>query len=152
SVLHVFEQLAEEGFDVTYLDVDEEGLISLEQLKSAMSDETILVSIVFVNNKIDTVQPLYDMDEIVSHSNAIFNVEAVQAIWQLDIDFHELDIDAMSITAHKYGEPKGVGVLLIKSGTNIKFPQFAGEQEVKRRAGTENVPQIVGLAEALKLA
>ena len=152
SVLHVFEQLAKEGFDVTYLDVDEEGLISLEQLKSAMTDETILVSIMFVNNEIGTVQPMYDIDEIVSHSNALFHVDAVQAIGHLDIDFHEFDIDAMSITAHKFGGPKGVGVLLIKSGTNIKFPQLGGEQEVKRRAGTENVPQIVGLAEALKLA
>lgn len=152
SVLHVFEQLAKEGFDVTYLDVDEEGLISLEQLKSAVTDETILVSIMFVNNEIGTVQPMYDIDEIVSHSNALFHVDAVQAIGHLDMDFHEFDIDAMSISAHKFGGPKGVGVLLIKSGTNIKFPQLGGEQEVKRRAGTENVPQIVGLAEALKLA
>ena len=152
SVLHVFEQLEKEGFDVTYLDVDEEGLVSLKQLQNALTDETILVSIMFVNNEIGTVQPMYDIEEVINNSNALFHVDAVQAIGHLEVNFHEFNIDAMSITAHKFGGPKGVGALLLKEGTALKFSQLGGEQETKRRAGTENVPQIVGLAEALKLA
>lgn len=152
SVLHVFEQLEKEGFEVTYLDVDHEGLIQLDQLKAALTDETILVSIMFVNNEIGTVEPMYDIDDIIAESNALFHVDAVQAIGHLEIDFHEFNIDAMSITAHKFGGPKGVGTLLVKDDTKLQFPQLGGEQEAKRRAGTENLPQIVGLAEALTLA
>ncbi|WP_418128708.1 cysteine desulfurase family protein [Staphylococcus sp. HKU1] len=152
SVLHVFEQLEREGFDVTYLDVDNEGLIKLDQLEAAMTEETILVSIMFVNNEVGTVQPMYDIDAIVSKSNALFHVDAVQAVGHLEIDFHDFDIDTMSITAHKFGGPKGIGAIIVKDGTTINFPQLGGEQEKKRRAGTENVPQIVGFAEALKLA
>ncbi|WP_251942839.1 cysteine desulfurase family protein [Staphylococcus sp. Marseille-Q5304] len=152
SVLHVFEQLEREGFDVTYLDVDNEGLIKLDQLEAAMTEETILVSIMFVNNEVGTVQPMYDIDAIVSKSNALFHVDAVQAVGHLEIDFHDFDIDTMSITAHKFGGPKGIGAFIVKDGTTINFPQLGGEQEKKRRAGTENVPQIVGFAEALKLA
>ena len=152
SVLHVVEQLEREGFDVTYLDVDNEGLIKLDQLEAAMTEETILVSIMFVNNEVGTVQPMYDIDAIVSKSNALFHVDAVQAVGHLEIDFHDFDIDTMSITAHKFGGPKGIGAFIVKDGTTINFPQLGGEQEKKRRAGTENVPQIVGFAEALKLA
>lgn len=152
SVLHVFEQLEREGFDITYLDVDNEGLIKLDQLEAAMTEETILVSIMFVNNEVGTVQPMYDIDAIVSKSNALFHVDAVQAVGHLEIDFHDFDIDTMSITAHKFGGPKGIGAFIVKDGTTINFPQLGGEQEKKRRAGTENVPQIVGFAEALKLA
>ncbi|MDW4208301.1 cysteine desulfurase family protein [Staphylococcus saprophyticus] len=152
SVLHVFEQLEKEGFEVTYLEVDKEGLINLNQLRNALTEETILVSIMFVNNEIGTVEPMYDIEEIVSESNALFHVDAVQAIGHLEIDFHDFNMDAMSITAHKFGGPKGVGVLLLKEETKLKYQQLGGEQEAKRRAGTENVPQIVGLAEAIKLA
>ncbi|HLR19780.1 MAG TPA: cysteine desulfurase family protein [Staphylococcus sp.] len=152
SVLHVFEQLEKEGFEVTYLDVNHEGLIQLDQLRAALKDETILVSIMFVNNEIGTVEPMYDIDDIISKSNALFHVDAVQAVGHLEIDFHEFNIDAMSITAHKFGGPKGVGVLLVNEDTHLQFPQLGGEQEAKRRAGTENLPQIVGLTEALTLA
>ncbi|MBF7016947.1 cysteine desulfurase family protein [Staphylococcus durrellii] len=152
SVLHVFEQLEDEGFTVTYLDVDEQGIIDIDQLKNAINDETILVSIMFVNNEVGTVQPMYDIDDIVKQSNALFHVDAVQAIGHLDIDFNEFSIDAMSITAHKFGGPKGVGLLLVKEGTLMNYMQLGGEQETKRRAGTENIPQIVGLTEALRLA
>lgn len=152
SVLHVFEQLEKEGFDVTYLDVDHQGLVQLDQLKEAITEQTILVSIMFVNNEIGTVQPMYEIDSIVADSNALLHVDAVQAIGHLDINFHDFNIDAMSITAHKFGGPKGVGALVVKEGTPLQFLQLGGEQEAKRRAGTENLPQIVGFAEALKLA
>lgn len=152
SVLHVFEQLENEGFSVTYLDVDAQGIIDIEQLKNAINDDTILVSIMFVNNEVGTVQPMYEIDDIVKHSNALFHVDAVQAIGHLDIDFNEFSIDSMSITAHKFGGPKGIGVLLVKEGTLMRYMQLGGEQETKRRAGTENIPQIAGLTEALKLA
>ncbi|MCD8878800.1 cysteine desulfurase family protein [Staphylococcus kloosii] len=152
SVLHVFEQLENEGFTVTYLDVDEQGIIDIEQLKNAITNDTILVSIMFVNNEVGTVQPIYEIDDIVKNSNAMFHVDAVQAIGHLDIDFNEFSIDSMSITAHKFGGPKGIGVLLVKEGTMMRYMQLGGEQETKRRAGTENIPQIAGLTEALKLA
>ena len=152
SVLHVFEQLEKEGFKVTYLDVNEEGLVDLQQLESALTEETILVSIMFVNNEVGTVQPMFDIDHLLQDKDIYFHVDAVQAIGHLPVDFHELDIDTMSLTAHKFGGPKGVGALLVKNGTDIQFSQLGGEQEVKRRAGTENIPQIVGLSDALKTA
>lgn len=152
SVLHVFEQLEDEGFSVTYLDVDEQGIIDIEQLKNSINDDTILVSIMFVNNEVGTVQPMYEIDDIVKESNALFHVDAVQALGHLDIDFNEFSIDSMSITAHKFGGPKGIGLLLVKQGTLMNFTQLGGEQETKRRAGTENIPQIVGLTEALRMA
>ncbi|MCU5746436.1 cysteine desulfurase [Staphylococcus sp. SQ8-PEA] len=150
SVLHVFEQLEKEGFEVTYLDVNKAGIIDLEQLKNAITDETILVSIMFVNNEVGTVQPMYDIDYILQDKNILLHVDAVQAIGHLPIDFHELNIDTMSITGHKFGGPKGIGALLVKTDTPIHYNQLGGEQEVKRRAGTENLPQIIGLAQAIK--
>ncbi|PTJ17384.1 cysteine desulfurase NifS [Staphylococcus simulans] len=152
SVLHVFEQLEREGFTVTYLDVDREGIVDLEQLKAAMTDETILVSIMFVNNEVGTVQPMYDIEDIVKAHDAYLHVDAVQSVEHLPIEFDDFKFDTMSLTAHKFGGPKGVGALLVKPKTPIQFSQLGGEQETKRRAGTENVPQIAGMAEALKLA
>lgn len=152
SVLNVFHQLEKEGYDVTYLDVDDTGSVDLDQLENAINDQTILVSIMFVNNEVGTVQPIYDIEHIISKSNALFHVDAVQTIGHLDIQFHEFNIDSMSITGHKFGGPKGVGVLLVKDQTPIQYSQFGGEQETKRRAGTENLPQIVGLAKAIELA
>ncbi|WP_412520961.1 cysteine desulfurase family protein [Staphylococcus simulans] len=152
SVLYVFEQLEREGFNVTYLDVDREGIVDLEQLKTAMTDETILVSIMFVNNEVGTVQPMYDIEDIVKAHGAYLHVDAVQAVEHLPIEFDDFKFDTMSLTAHKFGGPKGVGALLVKPKTPIQFSQLGGEQETKRRAGTENVPQIAGMAEALRLA
>lgn len=152
SVLHVFEQLEREGYDVTYLDVDDTGAIDLDQLRETISDNTILVSLMFVNNEVGTVQQIYDIEDIISETNAYFHVDAVQAIGHLEINFHEFKIDAMSLTAHKFGGPKGVGVLLVKQHTPLQYSQLGGEQETKRRAGTENLPQIVGLAKALEMA
>ncbi|MBU7429390.1 cysteine desulfurase [Staphylococcus aureus] len=152
SVLHVFEQLEREGFDVTYLDVDDTGAIDLDQLEETITDKTILVSIMFVNNEVGTVQQIYDIQDIIAETNAYFHVDAVQAIGHLDVKFDEFEIDAMSITAHKFGGPKGVGALLVKDHVTLDYPQFGGEQELKRRAGTENLAQIVGMAKALQLA
>ncbi|MCH4391974.1 MULTISPECIES: cysteine desulfurase family protein [Staphylococcus] len=152
SVLHVFEQLEKEGYDVTYLDVDDTGAIDLDQLKEALTNDTILVSIMFVNNEVGTVEPMYDIEDIVSESNALLHVDAVQAIGHLDINFKEFKMDTLSLTAHKFGGPKGVGVLLVRDKTPIEYSQLGGEQETKRRAGTENLAQIVGLTKALELA
>ncbi|MGZ9789438.1 cysteine desulfurase family protein [Staphylococcus hominis] len=152
SVLHVFEQLEKEGYEVTYLDVDDTGKVDLGQLEEALTDDTILVSIMFVNNEVGTVEPIYDIENIVSNSNALLHVDAVQAISYLDIKFSEFKIDTMSITAHKFGGPKGVGILLVKNNTPIEYSQLGGEQETKRRAGTESVPQIVGMTKALEIA
>ena len=152
SVLHVFEQLEKEGYDVTYLDVDDTGAIDLDQLKEALTNDTILVSIMFVNNEVGTVEPMYDIEDIVSESNALFHVDAVQAIGHLDVNFEDFKMDTLSLTAHKFGGPKGVGVLLVRDKTPIEYSQLVGEQETKRRAGTENLAQIVGLTKALELA
>ena len=152
SVLHVFEQLEREGYDVTYLDVDDTGAIDLDQLAETINDHTILVSIMFVNNEVGTVQQIYDIEDIIADTHAFFHVDAVQAVGHLDINFEDFNIDAMSITAHKFGGPKGVGALLVKEHLPIDFTQLGGEQELKRRAGTENLPQIVGMAKALELA
>lgn len=152
SVLHVFEQLEREGYDVTYLDVDDTGAVDLDQLRETITDKTILVSIMFVNNEAGTVQNMYDIEDIIAETNALFHVDAVQAIGHLEIDFHDFKIDTMSVTGHKFGGPKGAGILLVKDHTPLEFNQLGGEQETKRRAGTENVPQIVGLTKALELA
>lgn len=152
SVLHVFEQLEREGYDVTYLDVDDTGAIDLDQLEEVITDKTILVSIMFVNNEVGTVQQMYDIEDIVTSTNALFHVDAVQAIGHLDIDFDDFKFDTMSVTGHKFGGPKGVGALLVRENTPIQFTQLGGEQETKRRAGTENLAQIVGFAKAIELA
>lgn len=152
SVLHVFEQLEKEGYDVTYLDVDDTGAIDLDQLKEALTNDTILVSIMFVNNEVGTVEPMYDIEDIVSESNALLHVDAVQAIGHLDVNFEDFKMDTLSLTAHKFGGPKGVGVLLVRDKTPIEYSQLGGEQETKRRAGTENLAQIVGLTKALEIA
>ncbi|UXS76573.1 cysteine desulfurase family protein [Staphylococcus chromogenes] len=152
SVLHVFEFLESQGFEVTYLNVNEEGLVDLDALKEAMRPDTTLVSIMLVNNEVGTVQQVYDIQEILNGYSALFHMDAVQAIGHLPVDVKDLQVDALSLTAHKFGGPKGVGALYVKNGTRIQYSQMGGEQETKRRAGTENVAQIVGLATAMKLA
>lgn len=124
----------------------------MHQLKERLTNDTILVSIMFVNNEVGTVEPMYDIEDIVSESNALFHVDAVQAIGHLDVNFEDFKMDTLSLTAHKFGGPKGVGVLLVRDKTPIEYSQLGGEQETKRRAGTENLAQIVGLTKALELA
>ena len=152
SVLNVFEYLEQQGFEVTYLDVTPEGLVDIEQLRKSLREDTTLVSIMFVNNEVGTVQHVYDIQQVLAPYQAYFHMDAVQAVGHLPIDVEDLKVDALSMTAHKFGGPKGVGVLYIKNGTRVTFSQLGGEQETKRRAGTENLAQIVGLAEALKIA
>ena len=152
SVLHVFEFLESQGFEVTYLNVNEEGLVDLDALKEAMRPDTTLVSIMLVNNEVGTVQQVYNIQEILNGYSALFHMDAVQAIGHLPVDVKDLQVDALSLTAHKFGGPKGVGALYVKNGTQIQYSQMGGEQETKRRAGTENVAQIVGLATAMQLA
>lgn len=152
SVLNVFEYLEQQGFEVTYLDVTPEGLVDIEQLRKSLREDTTLVSIMFVNNEVGTVQHVYDIQQVLAPYQAYFHMDAVQAVGHLPIDAEDLKVDALSMTAHKFGGPKGVGVLYIKNGTRVTFSQLGGEQETKRRAGTENLAQIVGLAEALKIA
>ena len=149
SVLHVFEELEREGFEVTYLDVHPNGVVDLEHLKESIRPDTTLISIMLVNNEVGTVQPLYEIAEIIEGQEITFHVDAVQAIGHMPIDFNEMPMDMLSITAHKFGGPKGIGALLVKK--DIQFNTFiqGGEQELKRRAGTENVPYICGMAMAL---
>lgn len=149
SVLHVFEELEREGFEVTYLDIHPNGVVDLEHLKESIRPDTTLVSIMLVNNEVGTVQPLYEIAEIIEEQEITFHVDAVQAIGHMPIDFNEMPMDMLSITAHKFGGPKGIGALLVKK--DIQFNTFiqGGEQELKRRAGTENVPYICGMATAL---
>ncbi|NLK44063.1 MAG: cysteine desulfurase NifS [Tissierellia bacterium] len=152
AILHTCEYLEKKGFEVTYLDVDEYGLVDLEQLKNAITDKTILISVMFANNEIGTVQPIKEIGEIAKERNIYFHTDAVQAIGNIKIDVNELNIDLLSLSAHKFYGPKGIGALYIRQGVKIDPLITGGAQERRRRAGTENVPAIVGLGKAIELA
>lgn len=152
AILHTCEYLEKNGFEVTYLDVDEEGFIDLEQLKNAITDKTILVSIMFANNEIGTIQPIKEIGEICKANNVLFHTDAVQAVGHVPIDVKELNIDLLSLAGHKIYGPKGIGVLYIKKGVRIHNLIHGGGQERGRRAGTENIASIVGLGKAMELA
>lgn len=152
AVLHTCEYLEKKGFEVTYLDVDEYGLVDLEQLQNAITDKTILISIMFANNEIGTVQPIKEIGEIAKERNIYFHTDAVQAIGNIEIDVKELNIDLLSMSAHKFYGPKGIGALYVRQGVKIDPLITGGVQERRRRAGTENVPAIVGLGKAIELA
>lgn len=152
AILHACEYLETQGFDVTYLDVDSEGFINLEDLKNAITDKTILVSIMFANNEIGTIQPIKEIGEICFENKVLFHTDAVQAIGNIDIDVKDLHIDLLSLSAHKFYGPKGIGALYIKRGVKIDNLIHGGGQERARRAGTENIPGIVGLGKAIELA
>ncbi|TDM13062.1 cysteine desulfurase family protein [Macrococcus lamae] len=152
SVLHVFQYLEKHGFEVTYLPVGAGGVIDITDLKHALRPDTILVSVMFGNNEVGTIQPVDEIGELLARHQAIFHVDAVQTVGHLPIDVKELKVDLLSLTAHKFFGPKGIGLLYIKDGTSIEFSQLGGSQEMKRRAGTENVPLIKGMAAALKEA
>lgn len=151
AVLHTCEYLGKNGFDITYLDVDEFGLIDLEQLKNAITDKTILISIMYANNEIGTIQPIKEIGEIAKANKVYFHTDAVQAMGHIKVDVKELNIDLLSMSAHKFYGPKGIGVLYIKQGVKIDPLISGGGQERNRRAGTENVPAIVGMAKAIEL-
>lgn len=152
AVLHTCQYLEKQGFQVTYLDVDEDGLIDLEELKNAITDKTILISIIFANNEIGTIQPIKEIGEIAKANNVYFHTDAVQAIGSIEIDVNELNIDLLSLSAHKFYGPKGVGVLYVKRGIRLDSIISGGGQERGKRAGTENVSAIVGLGKAIELA
>lgn len=152
AVLHSCEYLEKHGFEVTYLDVDEEGFINLEQLKSAIKDSTILVSIMFANNEIGTIQPIKEIGQICREKNVAFHTDAVQAVGHIPVDVKEMNIDMLSLAAHKFYGPKGVGALYIKKGIKIDNLIHGGAQERGKRAGTENIAGIVGLSKALEIS
>ncbi|NMF04999.1 cysteine desulfurase NifS [Clostridium beijerinckii] len=152
AVLHTCEYLEKNGFDVTYLDVDEEGFIKLDDLRNAITDKTILVSIMFANNEIGTIQPIKEIGEICREKKVFFHTDAVQAVGNIPVDVKEMNIDMLSLAGHKIYGPKGIGVLYIKKGIKIDNLIHGGAQEKNRRAGTENIASIVGLGKALELA
>jgi cysteine desulfurase len=152
AVLHTCEYLEKNGFDVTYLDVNEEGFISLDDLRNAITDKTILVSIMFANNEIGTIQPIKEIGEICREKKVFFHTDAVQAVGNVPVDVKEMNIDMLSLAGHKIYGPKGIGVLYIKKGTKIDNLIHGGGQEKNRRAGTENIASIVGIGKALELA
>lgn len=152
AILHTCEYLQKNGFEVTYLDVDEYGLIDLKELKNAITDRTILISVMFANNEIGTIQPIKEIGKIAKEHNIYFHTDAVQAIGHVKIDVDELNIDLLSLSAHKFYGPKGIGALFIRQGVKIDSLISGGAQERNRRAGTENVPAIVGLGKAIELA
>lgn len=152
GVLHTCEYLEKNGFQVTYLDVDENGIVDIEQLKNSITDKTILITIMFANNEIGTIQPIKEIGSIAKENKIYFHTDAVQAIGNIKIDVDDLNIDLLSMSAHKLYGPKGVGALYIRQGVKIHPHIHGGAQEKNRRAGTENVPAIVGFGKAIELA
>ncbi|GEL03937.1 cysteine desulfurase family protein [Rummeliibacillus stabekisii] len=152
AVLHTCQQLEKEGYEVTYLPVDETGRVSLEDVKKALRDDTILVTIMFGNNEVGTIQPIKEIGELLKEHSATFHTDAVQAFGILPIDVNDLHVDLLSVSSHKLNGPKGIGFLYQRDQTKLKPLIYGGEQERKRRAGTENVPAVVGFAEAVAIA
>lgn len=152
AVLHTCEYLEKKGYDITYLDVDEYGIVDLDQLKASIREDTILISIMFANNEIGTVQPVAEIGEIAHEHGILFHTDAVQAFGQVPIQVDELHIDMLSASGHKLNGPKGIGFLYIRKGVKIRSFIHGGAQERKRRAGTENVPGIVGIGTAAERA
>lgn len=151
AVLHTCEYLEKQGFEVTYLNVDKEGFINLEELKNAITDKTILVSIMFANNEIGTIQPVKEIGAICRERKVLFHTDAVQAVGNIAIDVKEMNIDLLSLAGHKIYGPKGTGALYIRKGVRIDNLIHGGGQERARRAGTENTASIVGLGKAIEL-
>lgn len=152
AILHTCEYLEKKGFEVTYLDVDENGIVDLEQLKSAIREDTILISIMYANNEIGTIQPIREIGAIAHEHGILFHTDAVQAFGQVPINVDENQIDMLSASGHKLNGPKGIGFLYIRKGVKIRSFIHGGAQERRRRAGTENVPGIVGFGKAVERA
>ena len=152
AILHTCEYLEKQGARITYLDVDENGLVDLEELQKAICPETILISVMFANNEIGTIEPVKEIGMIAKEHGVLFHTDAVQAFGQVPIDVNEMNIDMLSSSAHKINGPKGIGFLYIRKGVKIRSFVHVGAQERKRRAGTENVPGIVGYGVAAKRA
>ncbi len=152
AVLHTCEWLEKQGFEVTYLDVDEEGFVTADEVEKALRDDTILVSIMTANNEIGTIEPIAEIGKMLREKKVLFHTDAVQAIGQIKVDVKEMNVDMLSLSGHKFNGPKGAGVLYIKKGVRIDNLISGGGQERGRRAGTENVPGIVGLGKAIEIA
>ena len=152
AILHTCKYLQNRGYDVTYLDVDENGLVDLNTLEAAIRPDTFLISIMFANNEIGTIEPIKEIGEIAHRHGILFHTDAVQAFGQIPIHVDEMNIDMLSASGHKFNGPKGIGFLYIKKGLKLKSFIHGGQQERGRRAGTENVPGIVGLAKACEIA
>ncbi len=152
AVLHTCQYLEKKGYEITYIDVNEEGIIDLEGLKKAVRPDTILISIMFANNEIGTIQPVKEIGEIAKENGILFHTDAVQAYGHVPIDVEALHIDMLSASGHKLNGPKGIGFLYIRKGVKIRSFIHGGAQERSRRAGTENVPGIVGLGAAAECA
>lgn len=152
AILHTCEYLEKQGFEITYLGVDRDGMIDLEELKAAIRPDTILISIMFANNEIGTIEPIEEIGAIAKEKGVLFHTDAVQAFGQIPIHVDELHIDMLSASGHKLNGPKGIGFLYIRKGLKLRSFVHGGAQERSRRAGTENVPGIVGLGAAVKRA
>ena len=152
AILHTAQYLEQRGFEVTYLDVDENGIVKLDQLKAAIRPDTILISVMYANNEIGTIEPIKEIGEIAHEHGIIFHTDAVQAYGQVPIDVDEYHIDMLSASGHKLNGPKGIGFLYIRTGLKLRSFVHGGAQERSRRAGTENVTGIVGLAKAVEIA
>ena len=152
AILHTCEYLEKDGYEVTYVDVDENGIIKIDELKKAIRPDTILISVMFANNEIGSVQPIKEIGAIAKENNVLFHTDAVQAYGHIDIDVEELNIDMLSASGHKLNGPKGIGFLYIRKGLKLRSFIHGGAQERRRRAGTENVPGIVGFAKAVEIA
>lgn len=152
AVLHAMAYLEKRGFEVTYLPPSEQGLINVSDLKEALRDDTILVSIMYVNNETGVIQPISEIGDLLKDHQALFHTDAVQAMGLLPVNVKEMNIDLLSASGHKINGPKGSGFLYVKESIQLQALLFGGEQERKRRSGTENLSQIIGLAKALQLA
>ena len=152
AILHTCEYLEKRGFEITYLNVDRDGLISLDELKAAIRPDTILISVMFANNEIGTIEPIAEIGEIAKEHGVLFHTDAVQAYAQVPINVDEMHIDMLSASGHKLNGPKGIGFLYLRKGVKIRSFVHGGAQERSRRAGTENIPGIVGLGAAVERA
>ena len=152
AILHTCAYLEQQGYEVTYLDVDADGLVSPEDVKKAIRPDTILISVMFANNEIGTIEPIEEIGAIAHEHGILFHTDAVQAYAQVPIDVEKMHIDLLSASGHKLNGPKGIGFLYIRQGLKLKSFIHGGAQERKRRAGTENVPGVVGLGKAVEIA
>jgi cysteine desulfurase len=152
AVLHTCQYLEKQGYEVTYLPVDEYGLINVDELKRAIRPDTILVTIMFANNEIGTIQPIEEIGRVCKEHKVIFHTDAVQAVGHVDIDVKKMNIDLLSLSAHKFGGPKGIGALYIRKGLKIDNLMYGGGQERSKRPGTYNHVGIIGLSKALEIS
>ncbi|MGN1301089.1 MAG: cysteine desulfurase NifS [Clostridia bacterium] len=152
AVLETCKELEKEGFEVSYISVDENGIINLEELKNAIKPTTVLITVMFANNEIGTIQPIEEIGQIAKENNIYFHTDSVQAVGSIKIDVQKLNIDSLSLSGHKFYGPKGIGVLYVRTGVKFEKLIAGGHQERNKRAGTENVSGIVGIGKALEIA